>query len=264
MSQRYQLRDGIVIRRHELPNGDVIVTLLSEDGKWRGKAKKGKRLGGNLGRLSLFHDVTVQHYTRQDDDLGVITQVQLNGALPYLSEPGIYPYAHVLAELTDKLTVDVHVGEDLHSYLASGLRGLGQHPAPQNVAVVYAWRLLQQAGLAPRVTRCAVCGQNPPGERFDIAAGGLSCEVCQSGLKLPEEVAADLQTIHTRTLRQALETPLHDLESHWQLLNRYTAYHVSELYSLRGLQRHAKLGAEASSEASGEVGAESEREVGRA
>ena len=128
--RRTSVTEGIVIRRLALPSGDVVATLLSEHGKWRGVARKGKIPGGNLGRLSLFHDVTVQFYRRREDDLALLTQVRLNGALPNLSRPDVYPYAHVLAELTDALTVDVHLGEKVHAYLASGLRGLNRHDDP--------------------------------------------------------------------------------------------------------------------------------------
>ncbi len=242
MSQRYHVNEGIVIRRHALPSGDVIVTLFSEAGKWRGKAKQGKRLGGNLGKLSLFHDVTVQHYRRGDDDLSLITQVQLNGALPKLSNPGVYPYAHVLAEMLDKLTVDVHVGEELYTYFASGLRGLNQHPDPEAVALVYAWRLLQQAGLSPSVVRCAVCGSGSVGNTFDVGSGGLTCAACEVGITLSHEVVRDLLTLITGTVRGALDTPLANRHLHWTLLHRYTAYHVGDLRSLGSLHR---LGTEA-------------------
>ena len=229
---RYHLTDGIVIRRYELPNGDAIVTLFGEAGKWRGKVKKGKRLGGNLGRLSLFHDVSVQHYLRSDDDLSIITQVQLNGALPGLSHPAVYPYAHVLAELLDKLSVDVHLGEDMYAYLASGLRGLSEHNDPEAVALVYAWKLLQQAGLSPRLARCALCGDAEVGERFDIGAGGMSCPRCDSGLRLSPALIADLQALHSRTVRQMLDRELPERSEHWTLLQRYLSFHVAELKSL--------------------------------
>ncbi len=162
MSRRYRLDEGIVIRRTSLPSGDVVVTLLSEHGKWRAIARKGRLPGGNLGRLSLFHDVSVQYYRRRDDDLALLTQVQLTGALPNLSRPEIYPYAHVLAELADALSVDVHLGGKLHGYLASGLRGLNRHPDAEAVALVYAWKLLGQAGLSPRASRCRTCGTDGP------------------------------------------------------------------------------------------------------
>ena len=56
--RRYTVTEGIVLRRKPLPSGDLVVTLLSHEGKWRGVARKGRLPGGNLGKLSLFHDVT--------------------------------------------------------------------------------------------------------------------------------------------------------------------------------------------------------------
>ncbi|MDZ7704872.1 MAG: DNA repair protein RecO [Trueperaceae bacterium] len=237
MSSRYSLRDGIVIRRTPLPSGDVVVTLLSDDGKWRGVVRKGKRIGGNAGRLSLFHDVTVQYYQRQNDDLAVVTQVQLNGALPRLSDPAVYPYAHLLAELSDKLTADVHPGERLYDYLASGLRGLVQHPDPEAVALVMSWRLLQQAGLAPRVVRCVTCGSSEVGNTFDIAAGGMTCVTCDSGTALRPDEKLELQRMMVRPVREGLELSPTYRDTHWRLLRRYLSYHVGELSSLANLHR---------------------------
>lgn len=232
---RYQVSDGIVIRRVRLPSGDLVATLLSEHGTWRGVARKGKLIGGNLGRLSLFHDVTVQHYRRRDDDLPVLVQVQLNGALPRLSDPAVYPFAHLLAELADALTVDVHLGERMYEYLASGLRGLASHADPEAVALIYAWRLLQQAGLGPRTLRCARCGDAAPPVAFDAAAGGLLCAACAgSGAQRIGAAAADtLRTLASRPIRSALANPpaADDRPLQWRLLDRWIAYHVGSLRS---------------------------------
>lgn len=241
MAQRYALFDGIVLRRNALPSGDVIVTLLSERGKKQAIARKGKLPGGNLGKLSLFHDVTVQHYNRttNEGELSLITQVQLNGALPRLSEPDIYPYAHVLAELTDKLATDVSVEGQLYSYFASGLRGLAQHPDPERVALIMSWRLLAQAGLAPRLGRCARCGEADlsGAETFDVAAGGLSCVRCGSGLRLEPPVKDDLTALHRLSVSEALERPFESRQPHWALLSRYLEYHVGKVQSLGLLPR---------------------------
>jgi DNA repair protein RecO (recombination protein O) len=232
MSERYQTTDGIVIRRHEMTNGDVIVTLLSNHGKWRAKAKKGKKLGGNLGKLSLFHDVTAQYYKKADEDIVLLTQVQLNGALPRLSQPNVYPYAHILAELVDNLTVDHQHDQELYNYFASSLRGINQHTDAEVITIVYIWKLLQQAGLSPRLKRCT-CGKSTMSLKFDIAAGGLSCQDCNIGFTLNESVIEDLQTIHYQPLKQAIESPLSDRALHWSLLQRYITYHVHELQSLK-------------------------------
>ncbi len=234
MSERYTTSHGIVIRRFEHTNGDVQVTLLNESGKWRGVARKGKKVGGHLGRLSLFHDVTVQYYKKADEEIVLLTQIQLNGALPKLSDPGIYPYAHVLAELVDALTVDVHIGEQLYEYFASSLRGLSQHSDPERVTIIYAWKLLQQAGLSPRLSKCMKCGATNP-IKFDVAAGGMSCQNCNTGMALSEAVIEDLRNVHTQTIRQTLSQDLHDKQLHWMLLKQYTTYHVRELHSLQTL-----------------------------
>lgn len=233
MSRRYRVDHGIVIRRTVLPSGDVVATLLSETGKWRGIARKGKKLGGSHGRLSLFHDVTVQHYRRRDDDLALVTQVELNGALPRLSDPAVYPYAHLLAELADRLTVDVHLGEPFYAYLASGLRGLHAHHDPEAVALAYAWRLLAQAGLAPEVRRCVGCGRADGLASFDVARGGMACDACGGGTPLSPEVRASLTDLIARPLSAALDVPVPSRESLWRIFGRYAAYHVAPLASLR-------------------------------
>ncbi|ADI13822.1 DNA repair protein RecO [Truepera radiovictrix] len=237
---RYTVREGIVLRRSELPSGDVVVTLLSETGKWRAVARKGKLVGGNLGKLSLFHDVTVQQYGRNggSDELALITQVQLNGALPRLSDPAIYPYAHVLAELTDKLAVEVQLEGQLYHLFAGALRGLSRHPDPEAVALVMGWRLLAQGGLAPRLARCARCGGPLEGSgegRFDVAAGGLSCAACASGFRVAAPVVDDLIALHRQSVREVLARPLEPRRAHWTLLLRYLTFHVGELKSLSGL-----------------------------
>lgn len=243
MGQRYAVQEGIILRRSQLPSGDVVVTLLGEGGKWRAVARKGKLVGGNLGKLSLFHDVTVQHYTRPGgDELALITQVQLNGALPRLSDPGVYPYAHLLAELTDKLAVDVHHDSGLYHYFAGALRGVSRHPDPERVALVMSWRLLAQGGLTPRLTRCARCGgtdlEGPA--YFDVSAGGLSCAACGSGFRLEPSVRDELLALHRATVAEALKLPFSARRAHWALVSRYLSFHIGEVQSLLHLPRTAE------------------------
>ena len=224
---RYHVREGIVVRRTPLPSGDVVVTLLSNDGKWRAVARKGKRLGGTPGRLSLFHDVEVQAYRRRDDDLAVVTQVRLSGALPNLTDPAIYPYAHLLAELAERLAVDVHVGEPLHAWLASGLRGLDRDHDPERVALVHAWMLLRVAGLAPDVAPAH------DGDRFDVAGGRIAAD--GPGAALSPDAAHGLRLLTGGRAREALADPLRERPALWRALARYVAWHVAELRSLEPL-----------------------------
>ncbi len=246
--KRYNVTDGIVIRRAPLPSGDLVVTLLSDGGKWRAVARKGKLPGGNLGRLSLFHDVTVQYYRRREDDLALLTQVTLNGALPRLTDPDVYPYAHLLAELVDALSVDVHLGESVHTHLASALRGLNRHHDPELVALLYSWRLLSLAGLAPRTAACANCGRPDGLAYLDVAAGALSCGDCAGGVPLGALAAGEIRAMLTGPATQVLENPPAERQAHWRALSRYLAYHVGDLASLQGLSR---LGLDAQPAAAG-------------
>ncbi len=238
---RYTVTEGIVIRRKVLPSGDVVATLLSRHGKWRGIGRKGRVVGGNLGRLSLFHDVSVQYYRRREDDLALLTQVTLNGALPNLSRPEIYPYAHLLAELTDAMTMDVHLGDQAYTYLASGFRGLDQHPQPERVALAYAWRMLSLAGMAPRTDACVVCGSTAALTHLDVSAGGLTCEACRRGIPIGTEAARELHRFGVAGLRTAIDAPLSDSALHWRLLARYLSFHVHELRSLAALEGAAAM-----------------------
>lgn len=227
---RYQVRQGIVIRRTPLPSGDVVVTMLSPTGKWRAVARKGRLPGGNPGRLSLFHDVTVQSYARREDDLAVVAQVRLAGALPRLSDPTIYPFAHLLAELADRLTVDVHLGEPLHAWLASGLRGLDRDADPERVALVHAWMLLRVAGLAPDLSEAAT---GRAGARLDVAGGRLAW--AGEGTALSPAALAGLRLLVDGRAREALADPIDERATHWRVLARYVAWHVDELRSLRSI-----------------------------
>lgn len=227
---RYRVRQGIVVRRTPLPSGDVVVTLLSADGKWRAIARKGKRLGGNPGRLSLFHDVRVQVYQRRDDDLAIVSQVTLEGALARLADPGVYPYAHVLAELADRLTVDVHHGEPLHAWLASGLRGLDGDADPERVALVHAWMLLRVAGLGPEVR---LEDETLQGVRFDVPEGRVSRS--GEGLAVPAAAVPTLHAFLRGRARDALAMDVEDRALQWRLLARYVAWHVDRLKSLEGV-----------------------------
>lgn len=251
---RYQLRQGIIIRRQVQPSGDVLVTVLSpaEENypiKWRGIARKGQKLGGNIARLNLFHDISAQIYQKPQQEIATLTQVILNGALARLSEPQRYNCAHVVAELVDALSSEDSAHHfRFYDYFTSALRGIAQHEQPEKIALIYSWRLLAQAGLAPNVAGCAQCGAKcgaKCGAREDsstilthlhIEAGGLSCQRCENGLALPREVVQEISLLHQQSVARAIHLPFHNRSAHWRALSRYISYHVQDLRSLANLR----------------------------
>lgn len=224
---RYRLGHGIVVRRTALPSGDIVVTVFGPAGKWRGIARKGKKLGGHTSRLSLFNDVEVQLYARRpDEDLPLITQVVLTGALPRLADPAVYPYAHMLAELVDRITSDKAPDEELFELFASGLRGVHQHHDPGHVALLYGWRLLRASGFAPLVER----NMTGPAQ-LNIPGGALGTN--ETGVRLRATEAQELAGFIIGSMHSALAKPPSDLAAHWQWFHTYVQYHVHTLNSLK-------------------------------
>lgn len=259
-----QVRDALVLRRSPLPSGDVVATLLSPNGTWRAVVRKGRLPGGNLARLSLFHDVTVQYWRRRDDDLALVTQVQLNGALPGLARPEAYPYAHLLAELTDVLTVDHPIGDRWYATVASGLRGLAVHHDPEAVALAYAWRLVATAGLAPAVAGCARCGAAP--DRLDVADGTARCAAhaseasADADVRLGADGMVELARLVRGPLGDAVAAPPAERARHWRALRRYVRWHVGEVRALDGVVRDlARRGAAVDAGAGADAEARPER-----
>ena len=236
MAERYKLASGIVIKRDSLPNGDVIISLFNQFGKLQAIAKKGNKLGGNIARMNLFNDLSVQYVKKDAKSLAILTQVQLNGSLSKLSSPKSYIYAHILAELVDKLTVDHFSDMQMYSYLASGLRGLSEYEDAETIAIIYAWKIIQQAGFAPRVKQCSICASKDLGNKFNLNSGGITCKKCDSGILISAEVLDYLQFLFNTTIRDMLEHKLTKRSEHWRLLRDYCGYHIAELQSFESLR----------------------------
>ena len=237
MAQRYQLASGIIITRRSLPNGDVMISLFNQTGKLRAIAKKGKKLGGSIARMNLFNDISVQYYQKDADALAILTQVELNGSLEKLSQPEIYPYAHILAELVDKLSQDDLSEPKMYSYLASGLKGLSEFDNKDKISIIYAWKIIQQAGLAPRLQRCSICSKTDLGNKFNLQTGGITCKQCNSGIYISTEILEYLQKIHNHTVRAMLEHNLSNPSEHWKLIKLYSSYHIAEIKSIKSLEQ---------------------------
>ena len=235
---RYRTRSGIVLRRSVTPAGDVILVIFTPEGKMRGVARSGVK-GSRSPRLNLFQHLTVQVYERPGNDLPTITQIVLEGALVGLAKPDVYPYAHLLAELADKLYQDAdHVGQTGFELLAGGLRGLVRHEDPDRVALVICWKLLAANGLYPRVHACIETGDTENLRFFDARAGGVIVSDFGRGLEIGEGAIFELARISKGTVREVLEDEL-ELEARlglWRALEAYLVAHVGELRAWASLR----------------------------
>jgi DNA repair protein RecO (recombination protein O) len=235
MSSRYRTRSGIVVRRKATPAGDVMLSLLTPEGKLRGVARAGAK-NGLAAKVNLFHHLTVQVYQRPGNDIATLQEIVLEGALERLTQPHVYPYAHFLAELADKLyQEDDHVGQSGFELFSGGLRGLSRHEDPDRVALVIAWKILGLHGLFPRVSSCIDTDQIEGVQYFDPVRGGVTMN---SGVRIGEDAVWELRRIARETVRGVLEESItpEARAGAWQALEHYLIAQVGVLHAWGALR----------------------------
>ena len=230
-----------MLRRHVTPEGDIILVILTPEGKTRAVARAGVR-GPRAARLNLFQHLTFQAYEKPGRDLATLTKVVLEGALPGLAAPERYPYAHLLAELADRLYQEADwVGQDAFTLFAGALRGIARHHDPDRVALVITWKMLALSGLFPRVARCVETGATHDLTRFDAVAGGALHRHQPGGMDVGADVIDELNLVGRGTVREALEDDLDPRarEGLWRALEAYLRHHVGDMNAW-GALRHAR------------------------
>jgi DNA repair protein RecO (recombination protein O) len=226
-------RSGIVLRRHVTPAGDIIVTLLTPQGKLKLIARGGVR-GPLSSVLSLFHHVNVQVYQVPGGDLATAKQAALEGALAGLALPERYPYAHLLSELADLLFQEGEFSQEAFDLYAGGLRGVSRHPDPEWVALVMSYKLLALAGFVPQTAYCSLCGMPQP-EHPDPHGGQMLCRACASQPAYSPEVLDFLGSFPRISVRLLMEEPLSEAgrTELWRALERFVAVQVGRVQSWR-------------------------------
>ena len=235
MRSRSANRSGIVIRRRVTPAGDIIVTLLTPQGKVKAIARGGVR-GALASRLNLFHHVGVQVYQTPQADLATVQQAVLEGVLPRLAEPERYAFAHLMAELADALFQEGEFSEQAFDLFAGALRGVSHQPDPEWVALVMSYKLLGLAGFVPQTARCARCGAPDPSHP-DALGGQLLCGGCSNLPAYPEASLDFLRNVVRRSVRASMETPVPDDErpALWRALERFVTVQIGNVQSWRQL-----------------------------
>jgi DNA repair protein RecO (recombination protein O) len=174
---------ALVLRTHKLGEADRIVSLLTRDrGKVRAVAKGVRRPGSRFGaRLEPFMHVDLQLH--EGRNLDTVTQAVTLAAYagPIAADYPRFTAASAVAEAADKLSpVEGHPARSLYRLTLGAVAALarGAH-APGAVLDSFLLRALAQAGYAPALVDCAVCGRSGPHRAFAPAAGGVVCQDCR-------------------------------------------------------------------------------------
>lgn len=235
MRARTANRSGIVIRRRVTPAGDILVILLTPQGKLKAIARGGVK-GPLSSRLNLFHHVHVQVYQGPQNDLASVQQAVLEGALPKLAEPERYAFAHLLAEFADALFQEGEFSEQAFELFAAGLRGISHQEDPEWVALVMSYKLLALAGFVPQTAHCARC-RAPLPEHPDSLAGQLLCRGCSNQPAYPADSLDFLRNVARRTVRASMDAPLptEQRPALWRTLERFVTVQIGNVQSWRQL-----------------------------
>lgn len=235
MRSRTANRSGIVIRRRVTPAGDIIVSLLTPQGKVKAVARGGVR-GPLSSSLNLFHHVGAQVYQGPHNDLASIKQAVLEGALPTLAQPERYAFAHLMAEFADALFQEGEFSQQAFDLFAASLRGIAHQDDPEWVALVMCYKLLGLAGVVPQTARCARCGAPDP-EHPDPLGGQMLCAKCAALPAYPPAVLDFLRGVMRRSVRTSIEHPVSPSERPrvWWALEKFVSAQVGRVQSWRQL-----------------------------
>ena len=180
---------GILLRRIEYGDHDLIVTLLTLDyGKVSMIAKYARKSRKRFpGTLELFSELTLVATLPQKGGLPVIKEATLKK--PFASIRGNLlktAYASYWTEMVFAWLEEAKAQEKIYRLLSHSLGALDAGFSPDATSIVFQLHFLNYAGLTPNLQQCSRCRINIEklGDEkfgFDLAKGGLVCQGCLSG-----------------------------------------------------------------------------------
>lgn len=171
--------DGLVLRHYNLGEADRIIVLFTRrHGLVRAVAKGVRRQRSRFGaRLEPFTISDIELYPGRN--LATITDVHTIETFNenIVSNYERYTAAMALLEATERLVGEEGVSQPALFDLTVGAIGAlaaGQRQ-PRQMLDTFLLRAMGEAGWAPELSKCAVCGAAGPHHFFHPAAGGMVC-----------------------------------------------------------------------------------------
>jgi len=181
---------GLVLRRTEYNDHDVLLTILSkEHGKITAKARGLKRKNSPLTaqcQLLAFAEFTLFEY-RGMYTINEASTLEL--FLDLRRDLGKLSLGTYFAQAAEVISQEDLPNPELQSLVLNCLYALSKLGEPEiKVKAAFEMRVACLAGFQPELTGCAGCGNEWP-DRFDIKAGMLECASCRNpesdGIRMP-------------------------------------------------------------------------------
>lgn len=227
---------ALVLRKTKLGETDVILTLLSEDGRQvravaKGLRKPGSRFGG---RLEPFCVVDLLMHTGKS--LEIVSEartVESNNALR--EDLDRSAAAAVVADLLDKIAVEGQVEPRLFALSTTTLSVMASANIAAISALVVAFLLKAMAmhGYRPELESCAACAcEKAGGGGFSLQHGGSLCPACgaldPSALRVPDEAREWMLSLLRSTMAEIADAPppADAVADCFAVVRSFVAYHL--------------------------------------
>jgi len=174
--------NALVLKKTKLGEKDLVVTLLSADGRQLKAVAKGGRQPGSkvAANVELFSHVDLLlNQGRSLDTISESQAVAANAACR--RDPEHAAAAALVAELLEKVTRESFGEERLFPLACAAFAAVGDARSERLrlIAAATVLKTLAQIGFRPALDECANCGSPVPApEVFVVAEGGVLCREC--------------------------------------------------------------------------------------
>lgn len=183
---------GLVLRRTEYKDHDVLLTLLTrEHGKLTAKARGLRRKNSPLTaqcQLLAYSEFTLFEYRGMYTINEAVSLELFHDLRRDLTRLSLATY---FAQVAEVLSQEDMPSPELQSLVLNCLYGLSKLAQPEDkVKAVFELRAACIAGFFPDLSGCHQCGEPWP-DRFDLSNGRLECSGCRDsgsdGIRMPLE-----------------------------------------------------------------------------
>ena len=177
MSQVEQTIEAIIVGRVEVGDADLVVHLLTANGRCSAFAASGRksrrRFGGSL---EPFTSVKASLGRRKTSGLFSLVEVEyLRGRSELARDLRCFALAAYVCELSERVAPE-GVSTELMNLLTRFLDQLSSTSASVALRRAYELTVLTELGAQPQLDACVECGE-PNAWYIDFVRGGLHCEL---------------------------------------------------------------------------------------